>query len=156
MTEETTVSVSGYAYSVKDAYGKTHTVGKDKSCSCGKEGGCWHVNAVKKYLSNGGAKAPDVPPLNTEHIEALFTGEMHWTSRCTQTQYSNPYPLRYWAERAAKLKVGKMAMDADGSQNTLGAVGQYWYDLAHMSAMDAEDKWKLGGFARKEITWQMN
>jgi hypothetical protein len=143
MTEETTVSVVGYAYEVKDAYGKTHAVSKDKTCTCGKEGGCWHINAVKKYLNAGGQKAPDVPPLNTEHIEALFTGEMHWTSRCTQAPYKNPYSIKAWAQWAVNLKAKQAKMNADGAQNKLGAVGQYYHDLRTMRGSAVQDKWNL-------------
>jgi len=143
MTESTTVTVSGYAYSVTDAQGKVNTVCKDRTCSCGKEN-CWHVRQVRLYLNKGGAKAPDAPEVNTEHLDALFTGNENWHSvPHVVTPYQSPYTLRYWAERAAKLKTLKTKMDSDGEQNKLDAVGQYWFDLAHMTTQEVQDKWRL-------------
>ena len=149
MPTEPTITIQGCSYLVTDSHGKVNTVGKDKSCSCGRKA-CWHVNQVKRYLSSGGEKAPDAQPLNTDHIEAIFTGNNQWTSQdATPTPYQNPYSLAYWAQRAVKIKASQKKMEQDGDGQCLSAVGQYWHDMTRLTFSEMCAKWKL---SVKELT----
>lgn len=57
------VSVDGYSYRVDfgpQASPRSHFVSKDKACSC-QEPGCPAIEAVRRYVTGGGERAPEVP-----------------------------------------------------------------------------------------------
>ena len=62
---EATVSLSGYFYAVDLGPGvapQHHRVGKNAECCCDLAGNCPAVDAVRRYLSAGGERAPEPPP----------------------------------------------------------------------------------------------
>jgi hypothetical protein len=146
-TQKPTVSVSEYSYLVTDAYGKQFTVGKDKSCSCGKEG-CWHVRQVRDYLKGGGKKAPNKPEVTDDlpYIDDVFFGSPYRTTpqtfECPAMTPVSESCIAEITERVGKIKAAKEKMESDPVRNMHDKAG-YWMDLRSLSGIDMCQKWNL-------------
>lgn len=143
MTNSTTVKVDGCSYLVTDAQNKTHTVEKDRTCSCGKAN-CWHVRQVREYLNHGGEKASDRNEAPSPYFEAMFTGQYLSTKpqtneppeRVPLTPNAN---LKEFFQRAERIRSKQRKMESGDACD----VAQYWLDLRTLSKAQMCEKWNL-------------
>lgn len=140
---EPSVRIEGCSYLVTDTYGKSFIVGKDRSCSCGKQN-CWHIGQVKRYLDSGDKKAPDKPKVNTEYLEAMFTGQYLSTRPQTFEPPERVMPtpnanLKEFWQRAERIRTKQRKMESGNACD----VAQYWIDLRTLSKTQMCEKWNL-------------